>query len=94
MSEKTKVFVCCRDDKKGRCGANGGDSLRKTLKSLLASHDLEKDFKVKSTGCLGKCSKGIACQFGEEKPMKHLSVNDGQMVIERLIDYSRKKTSA
>lgn len=94
MGKKTKVFICCNEKKKGRCGDNGGEVLKKNLKQLLKVQHLDLDFKIKSSGCLGKCSKGIACQLGDEKPIKNLDIQDGHLIIDLMKSYLAKKIVA
>lgn len=58
------VFVCTNQKPEGRaCCANlGGKEFREQLKKRISAHpELKSVVRINSSGCLDKCSEGIAC---------------------------------
>ncbi len=67
IKSKIEIFVCNhgRDDKES-CAEKGAKELTDNLKKW-AKEETDKQVRVFRSGCLGKCSEGIAIAFYPEK---------------------------
>jgi (2Fe-2S) ferredoxin len=67
LSTKREVFVCNfkRDDSEN-CFDKGAKEITDELKTWAKEHH-KKDIKVFRSGCLGKCSQGVAILTYPEK---------------------------
>ena len=73
-----KVLVC----QKSNCCKRGGKAVMKKLKKLAEDSGLDGKVAVKSTGCMGKCSKGPVMLVGKTR---HCKVKAGKVksIVER-----------
>ena len=90
MTEKyaKHVFVCTNERQNSdrqSCGAVGSE-LRLKLKRQIADRGLNKDIRINSSGCLGKCSQGPCLVTYPESDWKfNVNIEECDNIVEGLI---------
>ena len=83
MKSKVEIYVCnhSRDDKdKDDCARRGSKELTENLKKWAKSEH-GKDIKVVRSGCLGKCSEGIAIAcYPQKKFLLEVTLKDEEEI--------------
>ena len=59
LKSRMEVFVCNHKKDGGGCAEKGSKDLTDKLKKW-SKEDMDKEIKIFRSGCLGKCSEGIA----------------------------------
>lgn len=90
MKSYLELHVCQNDD----CSEKGSKELRDKLKKWAKEHH-GKDIKVFRSGCLGKCSEGIAIAcYPERKFLLEVKLSDAkeikEMMEESIAQYKQK----
>ena len=78
---KTHVFVCTnKKDGKSCCAELGAEKLRKELKEWVKEHpDWKKRIRINNSGCLDKCSEGIAVAiYPQDRWFTHVDRDDAE----------------
>lgn len=85
LKSSMEVFVCnYKRDNDECCIDKGSKDLTDKLKKW-AKEDMNKKIKVFRSGCLGKCSEGIAMTcFPQKKYILEVKVNDFEVIKEGL----------
>ena len=93
----THVFVCATCTLEGNATpakAGVGIEFRNKLKRMAAAKWNKSDVRISSSGCLGKCGKGINCViYPEGQWISNLQAGDEHEVI-KLIETIYLKRSA
>ncbi len=86
MSYKTHVFICTNSpDKKGKCGFEGSEELRRSLKERCQEKFGKDAVRVNSAGCLGHCEHGIAAViYPEGKWLLDLTKKDEDAIFDEI----------
>lgn len=94
MSYKTHVFICTNSpDKKGKCGHEGSEDLRRNLKDRCKDAFGKDAVRVNSAGCLGQCERGIAAViYPEGRWLLDLKKNDEDAIFEEIRKCVERKT--
>jgi len=59
---KKHIFICTNGpEKPGKCGHIGGEKLWADVKQMSREQNWGPEVRVNKSGCLDKCSEGIAC---------------------------------
>lgn len=82
MKTRLEVFVCQKDD----CASRGSKDLADKLKKW-AKENHGKEIKVFRSGCMGKCSEGIALAiYPEKKFLLEVREDDAKEIKQSLIE--------
>lgn len=87
IKTKIEVFVCNHEDCKERGSKELTDKLKKWSKE-----EYKGEIKVFRSGCLGKCSEGIAMAFYPEKKFLLNVKEDDVKEIKKGLEEALKKT--
>ncbi len=79
-SKPVKVLVC----QKSNCRKRGGKAVMKQLQKVADSSQFSKKVSIKSTGCMGKCSKGPSMMIGKTKYRKVKASKASRLVAQYL----------
>lgn len=76
IKSKMDVFVCNHKKDGGGCAEKGSKDLTDKLKKW-SKEEMNKDIKIFRSGCLGKCSEGIAMAcFPQKKFLLEIKESD------------------
>ena len=87
-----EVFICnhSRDGKDDDCASKGAKDLTDKLNKWAKEHH-HKEIKVYRSGCLGKCSEGIAIAcYPEKKLLLEVEPDDAKEIKEGLEEALKK----
>jgi predicted metal-binding protein len=85
IKSKIQIFVCNHDKEDG-CIEKGSKELTDKLKKW-SKEETDKEVKVFRSGCLGKCSEGIAIAcFPEKKFILKAKLSDSKEIKEGLLE--------
>ena len=82
---KQQLFICCNTKQDGSgCGPKGAEALRLRLKDRVQALK-DPSVKVTKSGCLGKCSEGIAAMlYPEGSLITEIGQNDEDALFSSL----------
>ncbi len=79
-SKPVKVLVC----QKSNCRKRGGKAVLKQLQKVAGDRKFNKEISIKSSGCMGKCSKGPSMMIGKTKYRKVKAAKASRLVAQYL----------
>lgn len=81
LNSQIEVFICnFHREGEESCAAKGGKDLTDHLKKW-AKEEAKNDIKVFRSGCLGKCSEGIAIAcYPEKKLLLEVNTQDAEEI--------------
>lgn len=87
LETQLEVFICNHEKAEGsHCSAKGSKDLTDHLK-MWAKENYKNQIKVVRSGCLGKCSKGIAVlSYPEKKFLLEVTSDDEEKIKKGLIE--------